>query len=250
MKRFMLGALAALVIGGGLGLVISGPRAGILLKPTTSGGGGAGIAFVTSADMGNVSSGNLTANCTVGSGANRMLLVFGAGSFTGADTVTGITYNGVAMTRAAAQSGVAGSARTAYLYYLLAPASGTNSVVVSQTGGDNLLFGCADYTGAKQSAQPDSSATVLSGSPTTSTLATTVVAANSWVVTVGTGLNAVPTVTGGTNTRRTSDAGFNTWVFGDSNAAEAAGSYSMTVNWPSAGSLNIRQIVASFSPAP
>jgi len=40
MKRFVLGALAALVIGAGLGAGLDRSRAGILFKPTTSGGGG------------------------------------------------------------------------------------------------------------------------------------------------------------------------------------------------------------------
>lgn len=71
------------------------------------------------------------------SGTNRLLLV-GIGSGASSDVITGVTYNGVAMTRAV---GLSPGGPSAYWYYLVAPPTGNNDVVVtlSSAGGINVV---------------------------------------------------------------------------------------------------------------
>jgi len=115
------------------------------------------------------------------SGSNRALVVF-VYNDDATDKVTGVTYDGVAMTRVGVQSNASG--QTVYGYLLLNPASGTHTVAVSASAGSNQLGGISSsYTGVKQSAQPDSSNTGGSGSTgSTFSISTTVVASNSLLV--------------------------------------------------------------------
>jgi hypothetical protein len=188
----------------------------------------------------------LTKSYTVGSGSNRLLLVAIAGDNAGGfDDITGVTYAGASMTLVAKETG--GTARNAYLYSLLNPASGANNVVINASHAHYILAGAADYTGFTQSGQPDAFSVSFGGS-TTETATLTTVADNCWVMTMGTGLNTVPNVSNDGVTRCL-DNSFQTWVFGDSNGpVHPAGSYSETVNWPSKGNLGINQIIASFAP--
>lgn len=111
-------------------------------------------------------------------GSDRLLVLGGVTINDATDVVTGVTYNGVAMTRIDSQ-GYAGVAR-AYFYYLIAPASGANNVVVSFTGTThNSQFQSISYTGAKQTGQPDASASNAAAVATSVTNTLTTVANNS-----------------------------------------------------------------------
>src|SRR5205809_294622 len=76
-------------------------------------------------------------------GSDRLLLVAVLIGAT-ADDVTGVTYNGVAMTRVGT---IADSLRRVYLYELVGPASGTHNVVVSTGTNQLIIAGSASYTG-------------------------------------------------------------------------------------------------------
>src|SRR3989442_1524846 len=90
-------------------------------------------------------------------GSNRILFVAGNDKVAAATVVTGITYNSVAMTKI---NGVQiPTSRFITLWDLVAPASGSNNVVVSASESGHLRFVAASYTGAKQSAQPDGNIT-------------------------------------------------------------------------------------------
>jgi hypothetical protein len=80
-----------------------------------------------------------TWSLTVGSGANRLLLVYPEIA-TVNDWVTGVTYNGVAMTRILLQGDSVGM--TGYLYGLVAPATGTNNIVITSST-SVAIAGCA-----------------------------------------------------------------------------------------------------------
>lgn len=92
------------------------------------------------------------------------------------------TYNGVSMTQVFKQFSGTGSDYL-YAFILIAPTTGSNNVVLTSGASTNWSASMAlSYTGAAQSAQPDSFNSVQNGSGTGNmTVATTVVAANSWL---------------------------------------------------------------------
>src|SRR5438067_591060 len=99
-------------------------------------------------------SGPLTISHTCG-GSNRILLV-GVEISVGGETVTGVTYNSVAMTQINLQDLNGSTFRNTYLFYLIAPATGANNIVVSASGGTgNIYAAAASYTGVDQSSPLD-----------------------------------------------------------------------------------------------
>ena len=103
-------------------------------------------------------------------GSERILLVyvfsgyFGGGS---GDRVTGVTYNGVAMTLIKKVNHGTGGNEENYLFYLLNPASGNHNIVVSASVSlDVSRLVATSYKNVLQSGQPDS---FTSTGPTTST---------------------------------------------------------------------------------
>lgn len=68
-----------------------------------------------------------------------------------AATVTGITYNGVAMTLGK-KGGPDADNNQVYLFYLANPATGTNNIVITYSGNASPVFGAGiSYTGANVS---------------------------------------------------------------------------------------------------
>lgn len=177
------------------------------------------------------------------SGSNRMLIVL-VGSLRHGDTITGVTYAGVSMTLHAKTPYTAG--QELYMFYLYAPATGANNVVVSANTATNIGSASASYTGVKQTGFPDAQVinTVLGGQ-TSITTTVTVATANSWLV--GVYQNDVGDFTAGANTFiRSWDSGDQKALpLCDSNGAQATGSRSMTLT---IGSANVVGIMVSMSP--
>lgn len=184
-----------------------------------------------------------TAAYTVGSGANR-LLVAGFFGDTAADVITGVTYAGVAMT--AVTAGLhAGSDRFVYLYYLLAPTSGSNNLVITASSAIAIRAQVADYTGVKQSAQPDAFGSASATSASGVSKALTVVAANSWAVAIHREDAGSPdTWTNMTELQSSSGGGLH---LADTNGALATGAITFTA--ATGGAFDQAMIVASFSPS-
>lgn len=113
-------------------------------------------------------------------GTNPIILV-GVRTSNSGDVVTGITYNTVALTRIATIATDAGNVRS-FLYDLVAPATGSNNVVVSLSLSANIRSTASSYTGANQSGQPDNFATNKTDSATSFAGTVTPVADGSWVV--------------------------------------------------------------------
>ena len=204
------------------------------------------ILFDASTNGGNATGTSLTFSHTTGGGVNRILFVavtHAAGA--AQDRVTGITYAGIAMTRIDLQSPGSG---TNYLYYLIAPATGANNVVVSLS--ESLLVHgvAASYTGAKQSGVPDASGTSAVDPATSDELTINTVADNCWVVSTAgrkSGSGATMSAgTGVTNSRQVNAA----VAIGDSGPKTPAGSVSHT--WNIDASTGIGIVMASFAPAP
>ena len=101
-------------------------------------------------------------------------------------TVTGVTYNGVALTQAVAHND-AGPTRRAEMWYLVAPPVGAFNVVVTvsaQAGANQagVVAGAIVFTGADQTTAPirsTASANGLAGTPSSLTIAS---ATGDWVL--------------------------------------------------------------------
>lgn len=171
-------------------------------------------------------------------GTDRILFVgYRCGA---AGAVTGITYAGVAMTRVASEVGAANVG----LFYLINPASGANNVVIS-LGSSQFISGISSsYTGAKQTGQPDSSNTRNASGTTSGNISTTVVAPNSWTISVQKAASSA--ITGGTNATERADGDNSEMNISDSNGPLAAGSQTMQMT--SAVNATWNQVIASFSP--
>lgn len=177
-------------------------------------------------------------------GSNRILWVNGqVQNPVGAVTCT---YNGVSMTSvdSPAIDGHANNVQT-WLFYLIAPATGTNSIVLTAaTSGDNFYISAASYTGAAQSSVPDAHAFVQNTVATTSTtLTVTTVANNCWLV--GAFRNEIGGATDGTGTTSRYNGGDH--AIADSNGGVATGSNSLIQNFSSSKNAGI---VCSFAPFP
>lgn len=130
------------------------------------------------------------------SGSSRILIVgvVAEGAHTG---ITGVTYNGVALTK---QTGVNQGSYSASLWYLVAPATGSNNVVVSVGTNKYLRAGSISLTGAAQSSPIDGSNTA-SGVTSTPSVSVTTSVANSWVIDVVESETQTTAVGGGQTSR-------------------------------------------------
>ena len=161
------------------------------------------------------------------SGSDRVLVV-GISDRNGnanGDVVTGVTYNGVAMTRV--EYYTAGSLQcAAWLYVLINPATGTHNVTVSNSNSAIALSSTsASYTGCDQTTQPSSH---NQGAATTQNYGLAVTSpTNGWVVSfISSYYTAITSITNGTD--RTG-ASYAYAKLADSNSA-VSGSYTITFN--------------------
>lgn len=178
---------------------------------------------------------------TMGTVSNGLLLVSVVGSTV---VVTGITFNGIAMTSAG--TAIYGG-NTQYLYYLFSPSSGTNNISVTFIGGNSDVdVHASSYSGVSQSGFPDASSFTTSniGSPLVYTLTT---GANAWMFSTGRNTSQGPlNASTGVTTRGTLGVGY--LNMGDSNGPLTAGSNSMTWTGVS-GTAVYGGLVVSFLPA-
>jgi hypothetical protein len=212
------------------------------------------IAFGAATDLGNTSATSLTAAHNCGAGSDRFLAVAVIGDIgSGSDDVTGVTYNGVAMTLAEKISDVV-IARFGYLYTLTNPASGTNNVVVSCTTPHFLAAGAVHWTGVKQTGQPEVQNKTFSNEDVDVSLTTAItpLTANSWVI-LGAfgydGAGATPPLAGTGSTRRTYDPTYGLWGIFDSNSDQPASSYSMEWHYVSGTAPDLASVMLAIAPA-
>ena len=112
---------------------------------------------------------------TTGTGTNRLLIV--GVSIKEAKTVSSVTYNGLALTKAGAVSN-SGNAR-AEIWYQVAPPSGTSNVVVKISGNSDIVIGAATFTGVNQTTPLGTFASQTGSTSTASVVA--VSAPGEWV---------------------------------------------------------------------
>lgn len=203
------------------------------------------IAFDAATDGGYLGSGSpKTFNHTVGSGDNRLLIVGGFDAGSSGTTITGVTYNGVAMTYVNSVKNPPEN-RFSWMYYLLNPDTGTHAVSISFSSGDVGAW-AVSYTGVAQSGQPDANGTDSASGVTSRTTSLTSIADNCWhMMTSRNNVGAAGAGAGATS-RVSSAAGGG---FVDSNGPKTpAGSYSMNVT-TGGGSGGIANVIATFKPA-
>lgn len=185
------------------------------------------IAITGTADHG-LSLGSATPTFTVdsGSGSNGIQWVsIMTGGGTG-NKVTGVTLGGTAMTFIAFANS---SNEDVQLWYLFAPPTGSNSLVITLTVAATTRASWSAYNGALQSTTDNlqnTTATKEGGGPLTKALLT--VLDNSWMV-MGASLADAPatSITGGVNRAEETEN-----LIADSNAAiTPAQSYTMGLNW-------------------
>ncbi len=184
------------------------------------------IAFDTSAAVSNTA--NISIAYTV-TGSNVILICSGCDNAVASVFPTNCTYNSVNLTSAImtlnqAQSTVGGNFKSAF-YYLLAPATGSNTFALTwvSTPNNGFVF-LASYSGVKQSGFPDSSATGDTASDTSWVATTTVVASNCWLIHGANNTANTCTLSAGVFRQ---DSGLHNGI-GDSNATVGTGSQSVT----------------------
>lgn len=188
-----------------------------------------------------------TISLSVGSGSDRILFVT-VSIYNGTPTtVSGITYAGVSMTQINTQ--LFSTNYRQYLFYLVAPATGSNNIVVTypnSTYQTRTSIAAVSYSGASQTSQPDSYNSATNASTTSLTATTTVVNSDCWLVTGAMGLRN--NLAGGTGTtlRTATNATVSAWIF-DSNGTVGTGSQSLIVTQSTAGPMGL--LIASFKPA-
>lgn len=133
-------------------------------------------------DISSISSGTtVTKSFTTGNNANRILIV----AIDSNIAPSTVTYGGIAMTSLISQALTDGS-YTLYTYYLIAPATGANNIIVTLGSTGNANIHIRSYYNAKQTGQPDTSGKNVAGTNTVANSLSTV-ANGSRIVAFGAG---------------------------------------------------------------
>lgn len=154
---------------------------------------------------------------------------------------TAYSYNSVAATKEADVVGSVGASYYHSMWYLLNPATGSNTISVSAPS--SVALAATSYSGVAGGREAGSTNTNLNSS--TISTSTTVVASNCWLVSSAS-CDGNPTGGGTNNTQRTSALG--NWFMGDSNATVGTGAQTATTACATgAGNYN-SMITISISP--
>jgi len=163
-------------------------------------------------------------------GSNMIMIVFESDNQAG---MTSITYNGTNLTKEGqftnTPAGIVSGG-----WYLIAPATGSNTVSLTLNGGGGAYASCSmTYSGVAQSGFPDSRNTGSSAANVSSlAISTTVVASNCWLVGMAGGdATSSLTLTTDLTSRQTCNfSGANDFIrVVDSNATVSTGSNTMNI---------------------
>jgi hypothetical protein len=144
------------------------------------------VATLTPTDNSGATTVSGSIDCT---GTNTVLVAF-VYEETG-DTVTGVDFNGVALTKVATQHMCySASANTLTIWYLIAPASGSHTLTATRPGTSSFMVLTAQCVqGAAQTGQPDASTTFITGTvgscgagATSLSSSLTTIADNAWII--------------------------------------------------------------------
>jgi len=201
------------------------------------------IAFGAAITGSNTTGTSYTVSSPNVSGSDTYGVVSTAGK-QGTDTITGVTWNGVSMTKIVVRQ-VTGD-RFIALWGLASPAAGTNNIVVTSSESNFIGVAAVYYTGAQSATAADSSS---SGTNTASpiTVSTTTVADHAWLVAAASGVSEGAPSSWATGTSR--DTGAGSHGTADSNGSKTpAGSYSLSANFAAFPSNNHAMVIMSIAP--
>lgn len=150
-------------------------------------------------DLGSVTATSLTASHTcTGSNLNLYVLVYLQNSAGQGDEITGVTYNGVAMSRIGVIDYNATSGNYVYIYGLAGPTTGAHNVVISCSASRSFQARAVSYTGASQTLPTGNAVkTYTSSSSNTMSMSPVSIGDGSWAVTIVRNLDG--SFTDGTN---------------------------------------------------
>ena len=166
-----------------------------------------------------------------------------------ARTVTGVTYAGDAMTQAAFETISGTGDRNAYLYYMEAPTTGNNNVVVSISSSDTIYSSALSYTGVAQSSAIDDIQVDRGGAAQVFKVTATSTVSGAWGVAYFE--ESPQTITEDSNTTQRAQLGgvLNGSKIGDTGASiDPVGGYTLGYTAP-ANSWNWAGLMAVFKPA-
>jgi Concanavalin A-like lectin/glucanases superfamily len=163
----------------------------------------------------------------------------------GSSAITGVTYNGVALT--AGPSAQTPSDRYVTLWYGNVSDTGTNNVVVSASASVPLRFSAYSYSGVATASPSDGTDTSTGTTVTTISTDITTVTDNAWMFMFTKDSSGGKTVTSSTSdlVRMTADAGGHSAIDTGGPITPAAAN-TMTVSWT--GSTNISALALAFKP--
>ncbi|MFQ5961763.1 MAG: hypothetical protein ACE5MG_10225, partial [Candidatus Methylomirabilales bacterium] len=157
-------------------------------------------------------------------------------------TTTGVTYNGVGLTELVNHSEAGDNARVE-LWYLLAPATGTFDIVVSQSGANDVVGGATSWTGVDQTTSFGPTA-AADGTVSPATVGVTS-ASNEVVVDVVGARNAATLTVDASQTQR--------WNLGvgviDGGGSSEPGAATVTMSWTLTGTFEWAIAGVSLKPA-
>ena len=207
----------------------------------------AAIAFDT-ANSNAVSNNSATLSLThTAAGPNGIGFAYVATNY----AITGVTWNGAAMTLVA--TGTPTNLSFGSLYYILNPATTSASVIATRNNSGNtsaFVLQTASYTGVNQSSTLNATSSQKAGSIVFSYTSSITLPSSAWVIMASDGASQSWTNSAGTgSTKRTSltPSAYNGSELYDSNGAQT-GTYSMTASFAN-GNVNPVHIMAGFTEA-
>lgn len=190
------------------------------------------MAIAIDTSTANVTDGSATATYAHTCTGSDLVLIVGVMVGTG-NTVSGVTYNGVSMTQINTQAIGGATFDNMYLFRLVAPATGSNNVVITASASTFIYSTAASYTGVDQT-NPIDVNTTTTATATNLTLTMTTTVDNTWLVGfwgIGEDAGDDDFTAGANTTERASDTAPGIWFSsGDTNAAQTpAGSKSINL---------------------
>lgn len=188
-----------------------------------------------------VSSLTFAHTCT---GSNRLLIV-GVSYGDATDTVSGVTYNSVAMT-SVASANQAGAQVTAHIWRLIAPDTGANNVIITFTGTvTEAVGGAMSFTGVDQTTPLGTAATNTGGAGSTTITVTVSSAADEIVVDTQVLNNAGATVDASQTARWDRDGS----VLASGGGSTETGAASTVMSWDVPGGCSYATVGVGIKPA-
>jgi hypothetical protein len=199
------------------------------------------ITFDSATNSSGVTTGGSVAHTCTGS---KGILFVGVVGNTLTNSISGLTYAGVAMTLADTGVHYVGGGQYVTLWYLVNPASGNNNVILTAASGIYDLD-IVSYAGAAQTGQPDNHTNSTTGvSSTTFGTTLTTNADNCWAVLIVTTDHGTVITTASATLRTNSSS--NVGIYDNNGPVTPAGSLTMTAQTGTAGGWGT--VMASFSP--